>query len=183
VEKTTARLLPVVLALGIGIGIGVGAGAANAAQPIPTDAVYHRLCRSIQARHVRALFSEPAAPVKLGGSSDCTFYPRGGSQFVDGVQVYLRIDDGDETLWEHRGDRSYGRFRTLTGAGTRAKWGYQGGRLPSVVDARSGTFTCTIIPDAGGRRFAPIPGGQLAAARTFAGRLVALCADVFAAYR
>jgi len=177
VQKTTARLLPVVLAL------GVGAAAANAAQPIPREAVYHRLCRSIQARHVRALFTRPAAPVKLGGSSDCTFYPRGGSQFVDAVQVYLRIDDGDRTLWEHRGDRSYGRFRPLTGAGVRAKWGYEGGRLPSVVDARKETFTCTVIPDAGGRRFASVSGAPPAAARTFAGRLVALCVDVFAAYR
>ena len=62
--------------------------------------------------------------------------------------VFLRIDDGDQTLWKHRGDHPYGTFRMLSGAGQHAKWGYQGGRLPSVVDARSGTFTCTLIPGA-----------------------------------
>jgi hypothetical protein len=159
----------------------VFASSAPAAAP-PTDATYRKLCRSIQARHVRALFTTPVAPIRLGGSSDCAFYPK-GSVGADGVRVFLRIDDGDETLWKHRGDRPYGTFRALTGAGLRAKWGYQGGRLPSVVDARAGTFTCTLIPFGDGTKFALPHAPPLASARTFASSLLHLCADVFAAYR
>jgi hypothetical protein len=172
----TARLVVVALTVAL-----LGAGAAGAASP--GDAVYRKLCRSIQARHVRALFTMPVAPIQLGGSSDCAFHPRGGQALLDGVRVFLRIDDGDKSLWDHRGDRPYGRFRTLSGAGRQAKWGYQSGRLPSVVDARKGTFTCTVMPSGSGSTYATGSGTPLAAARAYAGRLVALCADVFAAYR
>ena len=158
------------------------AGSLRAAPP-PTEAEYHKLCRAIHAQHVRALFTTPVAPIQVGGSSDCAFSPRGGNAFADGVRVFLRIDDGDQTLWKHRGDHPYGVFRTMTGAGQHAKWGYQGGRQPSVVDARSGTFTCTIIPADAGTKFVRTAGTPLAAAKASAQRLVRLCADVFAAYR
>lgn len=67
------------------------------------------------------------------------------------------------------------------GTTVRAKWGYLSGRLPSVIDARRGTFTCTVIPTVGGTKFTPFPGTAIASARRYAQRLVALCADVFAA--
>ena len=98
-----------------------------------------------------------------------------------GVKVFLRIDDGDRTLWAHRGDRSYGTFRWLTKTGRLAKWGYQGGRLPSVVDARRGSFTCTLIP-VGTAGLATPAGPALTAARSYARRLLALCDDVYAAH-
>ena len=160
----------------------LAAAAAATATP-PSDAAYRKLCRSIQLQHVRALFTAPLAPIHLGGSSDCAFSPKGGNALVDGVQVFLRIDDGDQTLWKHRGDRPYGTFRILTGAGQHAKWGYQGGRVPSVVDARTGTFTCTLIPGDTGTKLALAHGPALATARTFAQHLLRLCAYVFAAYR
>jgi hypothetical protein len=169
---------PVVLVIVVAL---LGAAAANASSP--GDAVYRKLCRSIEARHVRALFTEPVAPIQLGGSSDCAFYPRGGQALLDGVRVFLRIDDGDKTLWNHVGDRPYGRFRTLGGVGDHAKWGYQSGRLPSVVDARRGTFTCTVMPSGTGPTYAEGSGAPLTAARAYAVRLLALCSDVFAAYR
>jgi hypothetical protein len=169
--------LPWVVALAL-----LAAHPAGATSP-PTDATYRKLCRAIEPAHVHALFTVPVAPIQLGGSSDCAFFPKGGSALVNGVEVFLRIDDGDQRLWKHRGDHSYGRFRTLTGAGQRAKWGYQGGRLPSVVDARTGTFTCTVIPADGGRAYVLGSGPALAVARGYAERLIKLCADVFAAYR
>jgi hypothetical protein len=129
------------------------------------------------------LFSGPVAPIQLGGTSDCAFFPMGGNALINGVRVFLRIDDGDQTLWKHRGDRPYGAFRVLLGTTVRAKWGYLSGRLPSVVDARRGAFTCTVIPTAGGTKFTSFPGTALAAARRYSLRLVALCGDVFAAYR
>lgn len=164
------------------------AGAARAAVPRaraapPSEALYRKLCRGIRVQHVRALFAAPVAPIQLGGSSDCAFFPRGGSALVDGIQVFLRIDDGDQTLWKHIGDHPYGRFRVLTGVGNRAKWGYDGGRLPSVVDARRGTFTCTLIPGDDSAKFTRFTGSDVTAAGAFARRLVQLCADVFAAYR
>jgi hypothetical protein len=155
----------------------------RAASSPPSEATYRQICRSIKAAHVRALFTVPVAPIQLGGSSDCAFFPRGGNPFVDGIRVFLRIDDGDQTLWKHLGDHPYGTFRTLVGAGQHAKWGYQGGRLPSVVDARSGTFTCTLIPGDAGARFALGHGSALATARSFAQHLLRLCADAFAAHR
>ncbi len=155
--------------------------AASAAAP-PTEVTYRKLCRSIQAQHVRALFTAPLAPIHLGGSSDCAFSPKGGNALVDGVQVFLRIDDGDQMLWKHLGDRPYGTFRALTGVGQHAKWGYQGGRVPSVVDARTGTFTCTLIPGDVVTKFALARRPALATARTFAQHMLRLCADVFAAY-
>ncbi|HWF83956.1 MAG TPA: hypothetical protein VG222_03885, partial [Vicinamibacterales bacterium] len=85
-------------------------------------------------------------------------------------------------LWAHRGDRSYGTFRWLSQAGRLAKWGYQGGRLPSVLDARRGSFTCTAIP-VGTTGLAVPSGSALAAARAYARKLLALCDDVFAAHR
>jgi len=157
------------------------ATAARAAAP-PTDAEYHKLCRAIHPAHVRALFTAPVAPIQLGGTQDCAFFPRGGNALVNGVRVFLRIDDGDQTLWKHRGDHPYGTFRPLVGIAAHAKWGYQSGRLPSVVDARRGTFTCTVIPTVGGAKFTPFPGTALAAARRYAQRLLLLCGDVFAAY-
>jgi hypothetical protein len=159
----------------------VASGSLRASSP-PTEAEYHKLCRAITAQHVRALFTAPVAPIRLGGSSDCAFFPRGGST-IGGVQVFLRIDDGDQTLWKHRGDHPYGVFRVLTGAGEHAKWGYQGGRVPSVVDARTGAFTCTLIPGDATTKLALAHGTALATARTFAQHLLRLCADVFAAYR
>ena len=149
----------------------------------PTEATYRKLCRAIQAQHVRALFTTAVAPIHLGGSSDCGFFPRGGTGFGAGVQVFLRIDDGDQTLWKHLGDHPYGKFHSLAVADARAKWGYQGGRWPSVVDARQGTFTCTLIPAGGGTGLVGFPGSAQTAARSFAERAVRLCDDVFAARR
>ena len=159
----------------------VAATAAPAGTP-PSDAEYHKLCRAIKPTHVRVLFTAPTAPIQLGGSQDCAFFPRGGNALVNGVRVFLRIDDGDQTLWKHLGDHPYGTFRTLTGAGQHAKWGYQGGRVPSVVDARRGAFTCTLIPGDAGEAFALAHGPALSTARAFARQLLRLCADVFAAY-
>src|SRR3954451_20987055 len=102
----------------------------------PGDAVYRKLCRAIRPQHVRALFRGAVAPIRLGGDADCAFSPRGGDPEVAGVKVFLRIDDGDHTLWAHRGDRSYGTFRWLSKTDRLAKWGYESGRLPSVLDAR-----------------------------------------------
>jgi hypothetical protein len=160
----------------------LGSVTVAAAGAPPSEALYRKLCRSIQAAHVRALFTVPVAPIHLGGSSDCAFSPNGGNALVNGVEVFLRIDDGDQTLWKHRGDHPYGTFRSLTGAGRHSKWGYQGGRLPSVVDARTGTFTCTLIPGDAGKAFALTHGSALSTARAFARQLLRLCADVFAAY-
>jgi hypothetical protein len=163
--------------------LAVVAGAGSASATPPSDVVYHRLCRAIEQRHVAAIFRVPVAPIELGGASDCAFHPRGEDASLDGVRVFLRLDDGDRTLWLHRGDRSYGRFRSLGGLrGAQAKWGYLGGRLPSVVDARTGSFTCTVIPSAGSG-FAAVRGAPLASALTFARRLLSLCADVFSAHR
>src|SRR2546423_1676550 len=148
------------------------AAAAHATAPPPSEATYRKLCRSIQAQHVRALFTVAVAPIHLGGTSDCAFSPQGGNALVNGVQVFLRIDDGDQTLWKHRGDHPYGTFRAFTGAGQHAKWGYQGGRLPSVVDARTGTFTCTLIPGDASAKFALAGGSPLTSARTFAQHLL-----------
>jgi hypothetical protein len=173
------------LSAGVAAGalLVVSVAATTAAAP-PSEAVYRKLCRSIQAQHVRALFigGTALAPIQLGGSSDCAFGPKDGNALVDGVQVFLRIDDADRRLWKHGGYHPYGTFRTLTGAGQEAKWGYQGGSAPSVVDARSGAFTCTLIPGEAGMKFALRHGTPLATARTFAEHLLRLCADVFAAY-
>jgi hypothetical protein len=165
----------------VAAGAVFAAGERTTSAP-PTEATYRRLCRAIGVQHVRALFTVPVAPIQLGGSSDCAFFPRGGNA-ATGVQVFLRIDDGDQTLWKHRGDHPYGKFRTLAVAGGRAKWGYEVGRLPSVVDARKNTFTCTIIPAGGGTGLVKPPGSALTAAQSFAARAVRLCADVFAADR
>ncbi|HSX22638.1 MAG TPA: hypothetical protein VLE97_07710 [Gaiellaceae bacterium] len=171
--RSLSALLFAVLALS-------SAAAAWATEP-PSDATYQMLCRAIGAQHVRALFTGTAAPVRLGGDADCAFSKRGNDPEVAGVKVFLRIDDDDQTLWAHRGDRSYGTFRWISKTGRLAKWGYQGGRLPSVVDARHGTFTCTLIPT--GLAGLAIPTGPvLAAARTYALRLLHLCDDAFAAY-
>jgi hypothetical protein len=130
--------------------------------------------------HVRPLFSSAVAPIVLGGDADCTFSPRGGGVAAAGVEVFLRIDDGDKTLWAHRGDRSYGTFRWLSKTGRLAKWGYEGGRAPAVVDTRRGSFTCTLIPF--GTTGLALPAGPaLAAARAYAQRLLPLCDDAFAA--
>lgn len=158
------------------------AAAAASASSGPSDAVYHRLCRAIRPQHVRPLFTHAVAPVRLGGDSDCAFFPLGGDPEVAGIKVFLRINDGDRTLWTHRGDRPYGRFRWLSKTGRLAKWGYQGGRLPSVVDARRGSFTCTLIP-VGTAGLAVPAGAPLTASRTYARRMLALCDDVYAAYR
>jgi hypothetical protein len=183
--KRLRRVRRRALAAGIAAGalLAIPVAASTAATP-PSEATYRKLCRSIQAQHIRELFTggTALAPVKLGGSSDCAFAPKGGNALVDGVQVFLRVDDGDQMLWKHRGDRPYGTFRTLTGAGQKAKWGYQGGPVPSVVDARSGTFTCTLIPGDERTKLALRHGTPLATARTFAEHLLRLCADVFAAY-
>jgi len=154
--------------------------AAVAQAQAPGDAVYRKLCRAIRPQHVRALFSGAVAPIRLGGDADCAFSPRGGDPELAGVKVFLRIDDGDRMLWTHRGDRAYGTFRRLATTDGLAKWGYQGGRLPSVVDARRGSFTCTLIP-VGTAGLAVPAGPALAAARTYAGRLLSLCDDVYAA--
>ena len=85
-------------------------------------------------------------------------------------------------LWAHRGDRPYGIFHWLSKTGRLAKWGYEGGRLPSVVDARRGSFTCTLIP-VGTAGLAVPTGPDLAAARAYAQRLLRICDDVYAAHR
>jgi len=146
----------------------------------PGEAVYRKLCLAIKPQHVRALFSGAIAPIRLGGDADCAFSRRGSDPELAGVKVFLRINDGDRTLWSHRGDRAYGRFRWLSTTGRFAKWGYLGGRLPSVVDARRGAFTCTLIPVGTAGLAIPV-GTDLSAARTYARRLLALCDDVYAA--
>lgn len=156
----------------------LAATAAAARGASPGDAVYRKLCRSIKAQHVQPLFRAPVGPIRLGGNADCAFAARGGDPDVAGIKVFLRIDDGDRTLWSHRGDRSYGTFRRLA---VNAKWGYLGGRLPSVVDVRRGAFTCTVIP-IGTTGLAIPPGAPRTAARAFARRLLAVCGDVFAAH-
>jgi hypothetical protein len=181
VDATACAVLCTLIALGAA-GAGLAAGRHTAAAP-PTEATYRKLCRAIRAPHVRALFTTSVAPIQLGGSSDCAFYPRGGAALGAGVQVFLRIDDGDQTLWKHRGDHPYGKFRSLAVAGARAKWGYQGGRWPSVIDTRDGTFTCTLIPASGGTGLVGFPGPALTAARSFAEHAVRLCEDVFAVRR
>ena len=82
------------------------------------EAVYRKLCCAIQLQHVRVLFGGAVAPIRLGGDTDCAFSPQGGDPEVAGVKVFLRIDDGDRTLWAHRGDRPYGTFRWLSKTGT-----------------------------------------------------------------
>jgi len=156
------------------------APAALSGQP-PSDAEYRTLCRSFGPQHVRALFRGAVAPIRLGGAADCAFSPRGGNPEVTGVKVFLRIDDGDRTLWAHHGDRPYGTFHWLSKTGRLSKWGYEGGRLPSIVDARHASFTCTLIPI--GTAGLAIPGGPaFAAARTYAQRLLTLCDDVYRTY-
>ena len=181
VQVVVCTVLCALIALGAA-GAVRAVGRQTTAAP-PTEATYRKLCRAIRGSHVRALFTAQVAPIQLGGSSDCAFFPIGGTTFGGGIQVFLRIDDGDQTLWQHRGDHPYGKFRSLAVAGTQAKWGYQGGRRPSVVDAREGTFTCTLIPASGERGFVGFPGPALTAARSFAERAVRLCEDVFAAHR
>ena len=167
------------LVLPVLVALTVGSAAASAARP-PSEAVYRRLCRSIAPGHVRALFTTAAAPLVLGGDADCTFSPRNGGIAASGVEVFLRIDDGDKLLWNHRGDRSYGTFRWLSKRGRLAKWGFEGDSTPSVVDARRGSFTCTLIPF--GTTGLAVPSGTaLAAARAYARRLLPLCDDVYAA--
>ncbi|HWB22033.1 MAG TPA: hypothetical protein VG652_04005 [Gaiellaceae bacterium] len=171
------------MTLGV-LALSAAATAASSAAPsagTPSDAVYRKLCRAIRPDHVRALFTGPAAPIRLGGDADCAFSPRGGDPEIAGVKVFLRIDDGDRTLWSHRGDRPYGTFHWLSKTGRLTKWGDQGGRLPSVVDARRGSFTCTTIP-VGIAGLAIPAGSTLTAARTYARRLLALCDDVYAAH-
>lgn len=172
------------LSLGLFAVLALSSAAVGAAAPSaqsPGDAVYRKLCRAIHPQHVAVLFGGAVAPIRLGGDADCAFFPRGGDPEVAGVKVFLRIDDGDRMLWAHRGDRPYGTFRWLSKTGRLAKWGYEGGRLPSVVDARSASFTCTVIP-VGTAGLAVPAGPALTAARTYAGRLLALCDDVYAAH-
>lgn len=147
----------------------------------PSEAVYRKLCLAIKPQHVHALFTGAVAPIRLGGDADCAFSRRGSNPEVDGVKVFLRIDDGDRTLWSHLGDRSYGSFHWLSRTGRLAKWGYEGGRLPSVLDARRGSFTCTLIP-VGTTGLATPTGPALGAAQAYAKRLLALCDDVYAAH-
>ena len=154
-DRAAACALACALIALVAAGAGLAAAKRSTSAP-PTEATYRKLCRAIGVQHVRALFTAPVAPIQLGGSSDCAFFPRGGNA-AGGVQVFLRIDDGDQTLWKHRGDHPYGKFRTLAVAGGQAKWGYQGGGVPSVVDARKNTFTCTIIPAGGGTGFVKLP--------------------------
>jgi hypothetical protein len=176
--RSISTLLFAVLALS---SVAVAAASVAPSAGSPGDAVYRKLCRAIRPQHVRALFSGAVAPIRLGGDADCAFSPRGGNPEVAGVKVFLRIDDGDRTLWAHRGDRSYGTFRWLSKTDRLAKWGYEGGRLPSVVDARRGSFTCTLIP-VGTAGLAIPTGPALAAARSYARRLLTLCDDVYAAH-
>jgi hypothetical protein len=174
-------LLSTLLFAALALSFAAAAGSTAPSTRSPGEAVYRRLCRAIRPHHVRALFSGAVAPIRLGGDADCAFSPRGGDPEVAGVKVFLRIDDGDSTLWAHLGDRSYGTFRRLSKTGALEKWGYEGGRLPSVVDARRGAFTCTLIP-VGTAGLAVPAGPALAAARTYARRLLALCDDVYAAH-
>lgn len=176
-QRSLSTWLPAVLVCAL---TAVAADTAAGAQS-PGDAVYRKLCLGIRAQHVRALFKGAVAPIRLGGDADCAFSPRGGNPEAAGVKVFLRIDDGDRTLWDHRGDRAYGTFRRLATTDRLAKWGYEGGRLPSVVDARRGSFTCTLIP-VGTVGLAVPAGSALTAARAYAERLLRLCDDVYAAY-
>jgi hypothetical protein len=119
----------------------VAATAAHASTP-PSDAEYHKLCRAITPTRVRALFTAPIAPIQLGGSQDCAFFPRGGNALVNGVRVFLRIDDGDQTLWKHRGDHPYGTFRSLVGIAAHAKWatspaGFRRSSMPDTAPSHA----------------------------------------------
>jgi hypothetical protein len=167
------------------LAVSSAATAVSSAAPSaqsPSDSVYRKLCRAIRPEHVAALFTGPVAPIRLGGDADCAFFPRGGDPEIAGVKVFLRIDDGDRMLWTHRGDRPYGAFHWLSKTGRLTKWGDDGRPLPSVVDARRGSFTCTTIPV--GLAGLAIPAGPtLTAARTYARRLLALCDDVYAVHR
>jgi len=118
--------------------------AAHAAPPAPSDAEYHKLCGDQAATFARSSLAGAADPARR--PSDCAFFPRRNA-LTNGIRVFLRIDDGDQTLWS-TGDHPYGTF-AAGGDRARAKWGYQSGRLPSVVDARRGAFTCTVIPSRG----------------------------------
>ncbi len=122
-----------------------------------------------------------------GGASDCQFAPKGSESGIRTLNVYLRLHDGDKTLYDHVGDISYGTFRALTGLGYQAKWGSSGGGPPTVVDVRSSPFTCTVIPPTteddltldhpGLATDAPI---DPAVAAAFARALGRLCTDIFA---
>ena len=181
VDVTACAVLCTLIALGAA-GAVLAAGRHKRPRLRPRPPIASSVERFAPSTSARS--SPPSvAPIQLGGSSDCAFFPRGGSAFGAGVQVFLRIDDGDQTLWKHRGDHPYGKFRSLAVAGARAKWGYQGGRRPSVVDARDGTFTCTLIPAGGGTGLVGFPGPALTAARSFAEHAVRLCEDVFAVRR
>ena len=59
-------------------------------------------CAARSSRRTSAALHGAGAPIQLGGSSDCAFFPRGGNALVNGVRVFLRIDDGDQTLWKHK---------------------------------------------------------------------------------
>ena len=51
--------------------VALAVTAAAHAAPAPTEAEYHKLCRSIHPAHVRALFTGAVAPIQVGGTSDC----------------------------------------------------------------------------------------------------------------
>ncbi len=157
--------------------------------PRPTQDPYPALCRLIAVPDAQSLFSRPLGPMTTGGGSDCQFAPRGTASDADILKVYLRLDDGDKTLFNHVGDISYGRFTPLTGLGYQAKWGSQGFGPPTVVDVRSGSFTCTVIPPSneaattldhpGQETDAPI---DRSASTAFARSIGLLCRDIFRAH-
>jgi hypothetical protein len=150
---------------------------------------YPALCRAIAPSDVQALFSRPLAALVLGGSSDCSFAPKRSFSDTETLRVYLRLHDADQTLWQHIGDIDYGTFAPLTGVGDQAKWAHRAGTGPTVVDVRTGTFTCTVVPASEPAAITMRPSGAgasaghvpVAAARRYAVEVARICTDVFAA--
>ena len=103
------------------------------------EAVYRKLCCAIQLQHVRVLFGGAVAPIRLGGDADCAF-SQGGDPEVAGVKVFLRIDDGNRTLWAHRGDRPYG-----PSAGSRRGTVAQSGASKADGSRRSSTHAAARL--------------------------------------
>ena len=104
------------------------------------EAVYHKLCCAIQLQHVRVLFGGTVAPIRLRGDADCAFSPQGGDPEVAGVKVFLRIDDGNRTLWAHRGDRPY-----APSAGSRRRTVVQSGASKADGSRRSSTHAAAWL--------------------------------------
>jgi hypothetical protein len=190
--------LLLVLIAGCGGGSGTHAPATNGARKSVTSTrasspstlphhadPYPALCRRIDPADAQRLFRVRLGLMTTGGSSDCQFAPRGSTSDLETVRVYLRIHDGDKTLYDHVGDIDYGTFRELDGLGYQAKWAAGPGTAPTVVDVRDGSFTCTVIPpsdpEVTALRTSGGAGSHVAPAQaaSYALEIGALCRDIF----